>query len=108
MSKIKPFFTYSGNSTYCYLLKDRESLEVVSGGAYCRPPDQFCKATGRRIALTKALKASNLTKEERREVWTEYFEHHADLSRSKQRRLARALRDERLLQQRLDDLARPK
>lgn len=36
----------------------------------------FCKATGRRIALTKALKAAGFDRDTRRAVWAEYWKHH--------------------------------
>lgn len=41
--------------------------------AITNPIDNFCKATGRKIALEGVLDCNLLTKEERKEVWEEYF-----------------------------------
>ena len=41
--------------------------------ALCNPKDQFCKATGRKIALARALKNMNFDKPSRRQFWAEYF-----------------------------------
>lgn len=46
--------------------------EVLVGAAICRPPDQFCKRTGRRLATIKllaALKERGWTSEERKAVF---------------------------------------
>ena len=38
-------------------LEDRGSVYQNVVHSYCRPPDQFCKRTGRRLAATKLLKS---------------------------------------------------
>lgn len=45
--------------------------EVGHGMAVCNPVDNFCRATGRKRAMTIAL--SSLTKELRTAVWEEYW-----------------------------------
>lgn len=39
--------------------------------AICHPDDSFNKETGRKIALTRAIKS--LPKDERRKIWEAYF-----------------------------------
>jgi len=52
-------------STHCMIDK------TVSGASYCSIKDQFCKETGRKLALTKAIKS--FPKDERRQIWDQYF-----------------------------------
>lgn len=40
--------------------------------AYCHPNDTYSKETGRKLALTRALEAAGLGKEDRRRVWLAY------------------------------------
>jgi len=37
----------------------------------CSPKDNFCKETGRKISLTRAI--AHLPKEERTQIWKDYF-----------------------------------
>ena len=46
---------------------------LFSGRSYCTPQDQFCRATGRKIALARALRNINVNKDMRRQIWKEYF-----------------------------------
>jgi hypothetical protein len=44
--------------------------------------DSYCKATGRRIALTRLLGwGMVLSREQRKLIWAEYFKQHADLKK---------------------------
>lgn len=45
-------------------------------GAVCDPRDNFCRSTGRKIALARVLDEAGLTKQERGAVWLAY--HHRD------------------------------
>jgi len=45
---------------------------VGSGMAFCHELDNFCKAEGRKIALTRAV--GGLTKNQRTVVWKNYIE----------------------------------
>lgn len=47
----KPF------NTICRIYDDEHSYDkpIVIGGAVCKPPDKFCKNTGRKISLARAL-----------------------------------------------------
>jgi hypothetical protein len=52
----------------------RENGETVAVGFSTRHPrDQFCRATGRKVSLTKALADSGLSRDERAQVWREYL-----------------------------------
>lgn len=55
--------------TFCFLYRDWALIS--SGMATCAPSDNFCKSTGRRIAMTRALKS--FPREERRAIWTTYL-----------------------------------
>jgi hypothetical protein len=41
--------------------------------AACAREDNFCKANGRKIALTRALSDAQLPKTVRTAIWTDYF-----------------------------------
>lgn len=53
--------------TTCHINDD------VQGDAFCNPNDDFCKETGRKLSLARALKALGLSKDERRIFWAEFF-----------------------------------
>lgn len=60
---------YSG-LTEVVLSYDEDFRRVsLTGRSYCLKPDNFCKTTGLRIALTRALQHSTLTKTERTAIW---------------------------------------
>ena len=48
--------------------------QEFSGVATCNPCDQYRKAIGRKLALSRALKAARLSKLERKSVWDTLFE----------------------------------
>lgn len=56
-------------STQCDLFKDAE--QIGQGYANCVPTDQFCKETGRKISLTRALYALD-DKQCRKTAWDAY------------------------------------
>ena len=67
--------------THCgvFELSEYDAAIVAEGVTFCSLKDNFCKATGRRIALTRALekmrmKVPYMTKAERRKVWEAYLE----------------------------------
>lgn len=45
----------------------------VSAQSICRPPDQFSKPLGRKLALTRALKISGLSDESKKLIWETYL-----------------------------------
>ena len=67
--------------TFCriYLVRPTgkvvESLDLIAHGkADCHPKDQFCKNTGRKLALARALKMLTSDRKLRRIYWEKYFE----------------------------------
>lgn len=42
------------------------------GWARCASTDNFCKATGRKLSLTRALEDTHFDREERKAVWDEF------------------------------------
>ena len=64
-----------GSLTECMILEriDEQLIEIVGQGvAKCSKKDNFCKATGRKIALARAIK-ENFTKEGRKIFWDAYL-----------------------------------
>lgn len=55
------------------IIIDRDDQVIAEKIAVCYFKDKFEKAKGRKIALSRALTASHLSKEERTEVWNEYL-----------------------------------
>ena len=51
-------------------VESSDSDDILLGYAYCHPTDQFCRATGKKLALTRAIE--ELPRETRREVWRDY------------------------------------
>lgn len=61
-------------ATGCVIRRTDHLGEVLSYGiATCHDNDQFCKATGRKLSLARALKKAGFTKTTRAEVWSAYF-----------------------------------
>lgn len=56
--------------TYCSLEVNGKTYTAM---AACSKLDAFCAETGRKIALTRALKQAGLDKVDRGNVWTRYF-----------------------------------
>jgi hypothetical protein len=50
-----------------------ENFECYEGYAQLHPSDNFCKETGRKLALARALENSGWRRAERQVVWLEYF-----------------------------------
>lgn len=46
-------------------------LHPMSGVTHCHPNDQFSKAAGRKVALSRAI--VGMSRETRRLIWNEYF-----------------------------------
>ncbi len=60
--------------THAYVEYDEGGTAFkTSGRAWCLKPDNFCKATGLRIALERALRDTTLTKTERAAIWNKLW-----------------------------------
>lgn len=46
----------------------------AAGFAQCIPTDQFSRAIGRKLTLTRALAESGISKSERTQIWEAYFD----------------------------------
>jgi hypothetical protein len=62
--------------TYCQIYpigwqRWEAKKDWLDGYAWCHPQDQFCKKTGRKIALARALR--DLPRWARKRIWEEYF-----------------------------------
>jgi hypothetical protein len=56
----------------------KDSPYLAVGAGYCHPRDNFCRAVGRRVALTRLIKEMKdksfiLSKEDSRIIWDIYF-----------------------------------
>ena len=60
-----------------YTSEKGKMIEVGGGCAQCSRSDQYCKETGRKVSLAKALKAIKFTRGERAEFWKAYFNRDA-------------------------------
>ncbi len=62
--------------TVCQIINVDNSgneLVVSEGASMCNPRDNFCKEYGRKLSLTKALRMTQLDKNQRKVVWDAYF-----------------------------------
>ncbi len=46
---------------------------IFNGEAICHPKDNYCKSTGRKLALTVAMKSFD--RDLRKTIWQEYHKH---------------------------------
>lgn len=59
--------------TFCGIMRDDDPTKFpISGVAACTTNDHFCKETGRKLSLARAMKRANLPKEERTVIWELY------------------------------------
>lgn len=66
--------TWQVRATSCQIILTQGTpTEVGFGLAVCSPADTFCKAKGRKLALARALKAPDFSREDRRLIWQAYF-----------------------------------
>jgi hypothetical protein len=63
-SKITP-------DTFCTIW-NRHNIVIAEGGAHCAKGDCFCKETGRKLSLARAMKNARFPKEERKVIWEIY------------------------------------
>ena len=67
-------FYHGPSTTEAQLIHLDYDIRVSQGVAECHPNDQFCKATGRKVALAKALQNWTEDRWTRKLVWDKYFE----------------------------------
>ena len=70
-SEFRIRFHYEYKTTRVEIVNYLAKSIVVNGDSYCAPSDRFCKETGRKIALKRALH-QYLPKSFRTAVWKAY------------------------------------
>jgi hypothetical protein len=58
--------------TYCDIINPNINVIIGTGESSCHHRDHFCKETGRKLSLARAMKNANLPKEERKVIWEIY------------------------------------
>lgn len=66
------FKHHENRVTECFLI-DESGTTVCCGEALCHSLDQFSRSVGRKLALSRALRSSLLSKATRTSVWESYF-----------------------------------
>jgi hypothetical protein len=59
--------------TSCCIIDQEKGTAVSYGHSACVIPDIFVKATGRKLALARAVQP--FSREDRREIWKQYFDN---------------------------------
>ncbi len=72
----------------CHIMREQEVIDsngvftedkpYVSGFSLCKVPDKFVKETGRKKALTSALRRTSFDRDERRQFWEAYHRRGLD------------------------------
>lgn len=57
--------------THCGIY-NKDNVQIANGVAWCHAKDHFCKDTGRKLSLARALKDAQLSKDERKVIWEIY------------------------------------
>lgn len=86
MDNAKNWVSTKMRYTHCeiYTIDENGGLKpnvklIADGLAKCALGDNFQKRVGRKIALTRALKKTNLLKAERQKVWIAYLMRNSNL-----------------------------
>jgi len=61
-------------STFCILADDKSKQKLAEAAAFCSEKDRFSYFVGRKIALSRALEALKLNREERKNAWKNFLE----------------------------------
>lgn len=59
--------------TSVFIIDKTENKVIYTGWSDCNPRDNFCKSTGRRIAIKRAL-ADEFNYARKQMIWKKYFE----------------------------------
>ena len=71
-TSLQTYIPETRRCTVAMLYSNEDEL-LNEYGAVCNPADNFCKATGRKMALQGVLDIIVSSKQERKEIWKEYF-----------------------------------
>ena len=61
--------------TQCSIATDEEEMIQY---AFCNPKDNFCRETGRKISLSRAMQALRIPKSSRKQIWEKYRQMKPD------------------------------
>ena len=62
---------YAKPTTACFITNAKGSF-ITGSRCRCSEKDHFCKDTGRKLSLLRALKEMDMPKEERKVIWLLY------------------------------------
>lgn len=71
--EIKIKFQYEGCMTICNIINMNDNSIICCGCSFCSLYDNFNKAVGRKISLSRALENNMFSKEDRKNIWNVYF-----------------------------------
>lgn len=60
--------------SYCWIIAS-DAVVVARGMAYCTMSDNFCRKTGRKLSLDRALRGVFSSPDERRQVWEQVLQY---------------------------------
>ena len=60
--------------SYCWIIAS-DAVVVARGMAYCTMSDNFCRKTGRKLSLDRALHSVFSSPDERRQVWEQVLQY---------------------------------
>ena len=66
--------------TQCLIVNTEEPEKNYGGYANCSPTDNFCRATGRKIALARAIRGL-FNREGRKAFWAAYWEERKKVTK---------------------------
>ena len=78
---IKFFHYQKERKTACRLTPLKDEALVTQYYAVCSRQDQYCKATGRKIALAKTIRNYFGEKEPREKFWAAYWEERKKVTK---------------------------
>ena len=74
------FFHRRQQYTHCLIVNVEEPEKNYGGYASCSLADNFCRATGRKIALARAIRGL-FNREERKAFWAAYWEERKKVTK---------------------------
>lgn len=63
--------------TVCWI-SDTDKVDISQADSFCSRKDAFDPEIGRKVSLSRTLDKLNFTKEQRKQVWTQYFNRTQD------------------------------
>jgi hypothetical protein len=70
--EFKIMWRHESNKGTSCLIRNYKDAIIGCGLTCCSISDNFCRETGRKLSLARAMKNASLGKEERTEIWEAY------------------------------------